>query len=472
MVQKIEEIKDTGLSQKMKGFWLRALSALELDNHEYAVSLSHAILKEFPGFVDARKLARKCAAFEGGIEKSKKTGGMTAFLSSGGGFSTSKIRSAVKGNEPESALPMLEVELAKDPFAPQLNDLLFDASMKLNMLDTASFALETVRKGAPSNTNLLHKLADHYLARDLPQKAVEVYNDIVMRDPTDMEAQKGSKDAAARASMLKGKSDEKEEYKLQRKDEEETVELQQDEIQGMTREQLRNRLANLMDDYSENQNDIETVKKIANLYEEMGYAPDAHVFYSWAYELSENDISLKNKATMMAKKIEDEEFRSVERELKANPDDPEVVARYEEAKSKRLEKRVKDAKTRVDANPTDPSLRYDLGYAYYEKEEYSEAIPHLQQAARNPHVRTRSLLLLAQTFKAKGMFDLGIKQLNDALEDMHTMDDMKKQVLYEKGMIHAVMEDKENALGAFKEIYETDYGYKDVAKRVESAYTS
>jgi len=34
MVEKIEEISDTGLSQKMKSFWLRALSAVELDNHE------------------------------------------------------------------------------------------------------------------------------------------------------------------------------------------------------------------------------------------------------------------------------------------------------------------------------------------------------------------------------------------------------------------------------------------------------
>jgi len=208
MLEKIEEIKDSGLSQKMKGFWLRSLSAVELNNHQYAVSLCQAILKEHPGFVDGRKLARKCASYEGGIEKGKKTSAMTAFLGAGG-YSSSKIKSTMK-SQPEDALPMLETELAKDPYSATMNDLLFETAMRLNMLDTAAFALETVRTGAPSNVRLLHKLADHYLARDEPNKAVAVYNDIVSRDPTDMDAQKGVKDASARASMKKAKNDDAE----------------------------------------------------------------------------------------------------------------------------------------------------------------------------------------------------------------------------------------------------------------------
>ena len=271
-------------------------------------------------------------------------------------------------------------------------------------------------------------------------------------------------------SMKKAKKDESDDYTLQKKDEVEAVDLQQDDVQGMTREQMRNRLSKLMDEYTADQNNLPLVKKIAALYEEMGYAPDSYVFYSWAHELSDNDISLKNKASLMKKKMEDEEFRAVEREAKANPDDEAIQAKYTKAKDERLDKAVAECQTRVDANPTDPSLRFDLGFAMSEKGEYSDAIPHLQQASRNPHIRTRSLLLLAQTFKAKSMFDLAIKQLVDALEDLHTMDDVKKQILYEKGLIHVEMEDKAKALESFKEIYEVDYGYRDVAKKVESSY--
>ena len=124
----------------------------------------------------------------------------------------------------------------------------------------------------------------------------------------------------------------------------------------------------------------------------------------------------------------------------------------------------------MDQNPTDPQLRFELGPALYNAGEYSAAIPHLQQATRNPHIRTKVLLLLGRTFKAKGMFDLSIKQLSDALADLHAMDNTKKEVLYEKGLIHEETGDKPAALDCFKQIYEVDYGYRDVAPRVESSY--
>ena len=132
---------------------------------------------------------------------------------------------------------------------------------------------------------------------------------------------------------------------------------------------------------------------------------------------------------------------------------------------------MEEAKRRIEQNPTDPQLRYELGSALYQSGEYTDAIPHLQQATRNPHIRTKVLLLLGRTFRAKGMFDLAIKQLSDALADLHSMDGVKKEVLYEKGLIHVDMDDKENALESFKQIYEVDYSYLDVAQRVESSYS-
>ena len=52
------------------------------------------------------------------------------------------------------------------------------------------------------------------------------------------------------------------------------------------------------------------------------------------------------------------------------------------------------------------------------------------------------------------------------------MDKTKKEILYELGLIHDKVENGEEALGCFKQIYEVDYGYRDVAKGVESSYSS
>ena len=115
-------------------------------------------------------------------------------------------------------------------------------------------------------------------------------------------------------------------------------------------------------------------------------------------------------------------------------------------------------------------MRFDLGQALYDAGEYSDAIPHLQQATRNPHIRTKVLLLLGRTFDAKGMNDLAIKQLKDANDELTQMDNTKKEILYELGVIYTKAVKKEEALGCFKQIYEIDYGYRDVAARVEGSY--
>ncbi len=146
-------------------------------------------------------------------------------------------------------------------------------------------------------------------------------------------------------------------------------------------------------------------------------------------------------------------------------------AQYDAMLSDRTAEQVGEAQVRVDRNPTDPQLRYELGLALYNAGNHSDAIPHLQQATRNPHIRTRVLLLLGRTFRAKHMHDLAIKQLSDALADLHGMDGTKKEVLYEKGLIHQDMGDNAAALDSFKQIYEVDYGYLDIAKRVEDSYS-
>jgi hypothetical protein len=69
------------------------------------------------------------------------------------------------------------------------------------------------------------------------------------------------------------------------------------------------------------------------------------------------------------------------------------------------------------------------------------------------------------------MHDMAIKQLTDANADLHGMDKTKKEVLYELGLIHQKSGDREAALNCFKQIYEVDYGYLDVAKRVEDSYS-
>ncbi|MFN9025154.1 MAG: tetratricopeptide repeat protein, partial [Akkermansiaceae bacterium] len=197
---------------------------------------------------------------------------------------------------------------------------------------------------------------------------------------------------------------------------------------------------------------------------------NAHSFFHWAHTLSNGDIALANKAGLMRDRALEFELKSLEQAVAADPENLELQNQLAGRRAARLAEQVKEAQQRIEQNPTDPQLRFELGQALYRSGDYTGAIPHLQQATRNPHIRTKVLLMLGRTFRAKNMYDLAIKQLSDALSDLHGMDGIKKEVLYEKGQIHHEMGDKAAALESFKQIYEVDYGYRDVAQRVESSY--
>ena len=461
----MSEITEKELPPNLKPLWLKALSAVQTSNLTYGISLLQAVLKDSPGFLDGRKMLRKCELqIAGGAKKKAGLFGIQT-----GGMGVMKLAGQAK-KDPGGALPLIEKELEKDPLSDSANELLFDTCLKLELFETAAFALETVRKGSPENAKLLHRLAEFYITRDQPMLASEVYNDIIKHHPTDGAAIKGSKDASARASMQKGKWDENADMRSLMKSSAEFEELEKASRTGLTREQLEERRDRIIEKYNADPNHLATVKDLAGLYEQLEDWHNAYTFYSWAHSLSNGDVALATKASTMNDRAIETDMKNLETAAAADPGNAELKAALDARKSDRLADQVVEAQKRVDQNPTDPQLRFELGSALYHSGDHSAAIPHLQQATRNPHIRTRVLLMLARTFKAKGMFDLAIKQLSDALADLVAMDNTKKEVLYEKGLIHAEIGDKVAALDCFKQIYEVDYGYRDVAARVESSY--
>ena len=459
------EITEKELPPNIKPIWLKALTAVQTSNHAYGISLLQAVLKDCPGFLDGRKMLRNCELQLAGNAK-KKAG---LFGMSGGGMGIMKLQSAAK-KDPAGTLPLIEKELEKDPYNDQANDLLFDTCLKLELFETAAFALETVRKGSPENAKMLHKLAEFYITREQPMLASEVYNDIITHHPTDGTAIKGSKDASARASMQKQKWDENADMRSLMKNSAEFEDLENASRTGLTREQLEERRDRIIEKYNLDPNHLATVKDLANIYEQLEDWHNSHSFYNWAHSLSNGDVALATKAAAMKDKALETDLKNLEAAVAADPTNEELKAALDARKADRIAEQVREAQTRVDQNPTDPQLRFELGTALYKSGEYSAAIPHLQQATRNPHIRTKVLLTLARAFRAKGMFDLAIKTLSDALADLVSMDNTKKEVLYEKGLIHDEVNDKPAALDCFKQIYEVDYGYRDVAQRVESSY--
>jgi tetratricopeptide (TPR) repeat protein len=154
-------------------------------------------------------------------------------------------------------------------------------------------------------------------------------------------------------------------------------------------------------------------------------------------------------------------------------DAPDYAARSEAlalVKKQRAELSIDDARKRSERNPTDLLFRFELGERLFEAGRPREALPELQRARQNPKARLKSMNLLGRCYRDLGMLDLAAKQLEEAAKEITAMDAMKKEIVYHLGLVYEQMGEGEKSIGALKQIYEADYGYRDVAQRVESSY--
>ena len=454
---------DSELDPKFQNLWKKAMLSAEQRNWDYVVSLVLPIVKEVPTFMDGRMILRRA---EG--ERAKNA--PKKLFNFGG----SGVKLNTKKDPMDQIAELEEGVFQNDPYNPTANQTLYDLAMRAHFTELAAFALETIRQGHPTNTKNMHKLAEHYMLHELPEKAGDTYRAILKVDPRDMAAMKGEKDAAARTSILRQGWSHEGSFRDKMKNSDEASLLEQLDKQGMTKEQMEDFLARTIDQYNADQSNITIVKRMADLYERLDQLENAKSFYDYALTLNTGDVALQRKCEILNDAIQDRQIAQMEAEIEADPTAPDIEdkrAQIAEIRRQRMSVVVNEAKTRVERNPTDKGLRYDLGQAYYNAGQFTEAIPELQQAKANPHIRTKAILMLGRCFERKNMNDLARSAFSEAVKELAIMDNTKKELLYDLALVCQKMGDNAAYLEALKEIYNTDYGYRDVATRVESSYT-
>lgn len=415
------------------------------------------MLRDTPGFLGGRKVLRACEA--------KQSPGKSKHTSLLSGIKMTTVKKT-----PESILLSIEDELEKDPFSVNANTQLFKVAMGLGMNDTATFALETICQGYPENKKYLHMLASHLVQEENFSAAADTYRKILDLDRADSIAIKGEKDCSARATMRSQNWENAQGFRDVIKNSNETSNLESGDKVGMTRAELEQRLGMLAQRYAADQTNLAVVRDIAATYEHLEDWSNAYAYYNYAFSLSANDISLNAKASEMRDCMLNAELQTLKAAAAADPSNADLQAQVVAKRKERAQSYVAECRTRLEANPTDPQLHFNLGQALFQAEEYSEAIPELQRARNNPFLRTKSMLMLGKCYAAKGMNDMAIRQLQEANGELINMDTVKKEVLYLMGTLYEKMGKTEESLEQFKIIYEVDYGYADVAQRVESAY--
>jgi tetratricopeptide (TPR) repeat protein len=487
--------------------YLKALSALELGNHGLVVSLLGPLVAEEPEFLGGRKLLREAQVM--------RSRGKSSFLGlTGGGISLGrgKVKKLIESGDFHAALAEAEKALESDPTGAQPNKDLHEAAEaaaaverevvrplqaefdqaapeakeaaarkldaavdKLRTYEAiARFALETIALDA-KNTKAKHELGDYLMRIEEYDEATKVFDEVAKKNRGDLDAVGKAKEAAARRSMQRGKLGTSSFADLV-KQRQEASKAGGEKVVGAG--ESAEELARLVYEAHEAGNpDREAARKLADLYFNKEDYDNALEYYRYLSALA-NDTD-----PGLLRKISDAEVRRLvrligdkERELSAMaPEDETAVAlraELDELKRGKAEQMLGEARKRVERNPTDLQYRFELGEQLVLAGHYKEAIPELQKARSNPNTRTKALNMLGKCYTERNMLDLAAKTLTDAASEIPGMDGTKKDILYNLGLVYERMGNAEKSLECMKEIYEVDYGYLDVARRVEDSYGS
>ena len=456
------------LSETQRSHWLKAMAAIELRNFGYAISLLQGILMQEPQFLTGRQLLRRTE-----VTKSKSAK-KSFFNISTAPITTMKAQREIK-KDPKRAIEMLEKVLEEEPFNRQANLALKEAAMAAGWPEIGVFALRTLLESNPRDVKVLHELGRLHHELGESEQEVEVYNEITKINPLDAEALRLGKDASARASMTTGGWTQAVSYRDLIKDKEMAVSLEQQSRMQSTGESLDQQIAETYTLHQAEPANIDLARRLGALNEQKEDIEAAIGWYQYAADLTKGtDAGLIRKVSDLKMKGFEREIAVHEEFLATHDAKHELYERKSEelriAKMKRAEMRIDESRKRLERNPTDLQLRFELGEHLVNAGDFRQALPELQRAKQNPNARLKAMNLLGRCYSELGMLDLAMKQFEEASKEILSMDAMKKEIVYNLGLVYQRMGEREKSLSCMKQIYEVDYGYRDVSQRVETSY--
>jgi tetratricopeptide (TPR) repeat protein len=458
------------LSEDQRAHWLKAVAAIELRNFGYAISLLQGILKQEPQFLTGRQLLRRTEVTRLKAAKKKFFNVSTASVA------VMKAQREMK-KDAKRAVELIEKILEDEPYNKQANLALKEAAVAAGWLEIGIFALQTLLEENARDTKLLHELARLYHELGESQREVEIYNRISAIDPADAAAMRLGKDASARDSMKSGGWAAAASYRDLIKDKEAAVSLEQQSRMQLTEESLRQQISETYALHEAEPQNVDVARRLGALSEQKDDLDAAIAWYRYASDLTQgSDPGLIRKISDLRAKVTEREIAALEESIANNAGDTMVLTEKNSAlaaaKKRRAEMLIEEARKRVERNPTDLQFRFELGEHLMNAGHFREGLPELQRARQNPNARLKAMNALGRCYRELGMFDLAANQLEEAAREIATMDATKKEIVYNLGLVYERMGNREKSLACMKQIYEADYGYKDVATRVESSYAA
>jgi len=458
------EITLEQLPKKTRDLFNKGFSAFERGNVDYAISLLTTCVELEPAFLKARKFLRAAAVQQYKKNPPNPISKLINDLKSMPAFV--KATAAIRAGKNLQAIVFLERVLKIDPLNVKYVKTFAQAAAAADLPEAGIMTLEVARDHSPNDISVINWLGALYLKVGRTRSARECFEKLCELCPNDPAALKSLKDAMAIDSMSSDgwqeAADSGGTYRDVMKDEKEAALLEQEAKAVKSDKDVGALITDMIAKIEAEPENINYYRALAQLYAQRDSYEEAITTLKKAQAKSPGDPELDQTLSLtMARKFD------YEIELLQAQDDPDGLLAKQQEKAQFL---FDDLQERVHRYPNDLKLRFELGKMLFEYDYVNEAIQQFQLAQRNPKHRQQALFYLGMCFKKKGQHDLALQQLETASSEIVSMDATKKDILYELGSIAEVMGDSERAAGYYKQIYQVDISYKDIAAKIEKAY--
>mgnify|MGYP001310035383 FL=1 len=444
------------VGMEARQLWERGYEQLEKKQWDYAMELLCMAVEKDPGFFECRMALR--AAQVKKYENASSLAKIAGTAANAHNMAQAKV--ALVRKNYFGALSHAEKVLCADPESSVAHRVIVDASSALDLPQTMISSLQMLKKVNPENKDLTKELGTALEMLGDWDQAEQVMGQLAAVNPDDPVLQQAYKDTAAKATIFRGQYE-----KMMTEpgageeglgDNAEAETLSADEALDEKIYHMEERLQGESDNYK-------LGVDIAKLYVQRRDFERAFEYYDWVLDNNQVSDSAIDRA------VADAYQAQYDNDIEAFPEgSPEREGLVRERDGVLLE----NCQERAERYPTMLEFRFELGERLLRMDQVNEAIQAFQKAQNSPKHKLDSLNYLGQCFMKRGMHDMALSQFEKALGEKKVMDQQRKELVYNLACVYEEQGRREEAARYFKEIYEVDINFLDVADKVESGYSS
>jgi len=462
----MQEVPLTSLDIRLQKQVENAQVALQRGNYDYVIEVTSQVLKHASGCLPVRRLQRAALLKQHESKNKLMAKAFGSVTMAGFMFANKK--------DPLKAIESAEKLLLADPNNIAALKSLAENSAALGLMETSAFAWECIREAQPKDHDTLVHLAEAYIAAKMHKEAVKVADDLLKLRPQDGDALALMRKASVAQTMDRGNWESQASFRTKLKDENLATSLEQAAKVVTSSEMTERLIAEAKQRLAAEPSNLNHFRAIIDGYRRLNDPASALEYVKQARQLpsASGDATLEKLQSDLVVGVLEAKVKAASEKAAASPADPAAKAELDAARAELTKVKLEDAKAYVERYPNDYAARFTLANLLYDSGDHQAAIANFQQAQKSPKVRLAALAGMGKALKARKMFDLAVQQFQTAKSEIPTMDDLKKDIIYQLAECYEGMGKAEDAINEYKLIYSDDIGFRDVADKINAFYSN